>query len=69
MPEKENTEKLKTLCGLEDLAEKKSAIYSRLLMDAELAKDMEALSKRHAQRKKQIKSLYMQKAGGQVRGE
>ncbi len=64
MSEKEETELLKTLCALEDLAEKKSAIYSRLLMDTGLAKDMEELSNRHAKRKERIKALYAKQGAG-----
>ena len=39
---------------LEDLAEKKTKIYSRLLTDAELAQEMEALSNRHKIRKQTL---------------
>lgn len=45
------------LSELEDLAEKKTKIYSRLLMDAALAKDMEKLSERHQKRKSSLKTL------------
>ncbi len=48
---------LTELADLEDLLEKKTKIYSRLLMDAALAKDMETLSMRHGQRKQAIDSL------------
>ncbi len=37
---------------LEDLLEKKTKIYSRLLTDPFLAEEMELLSVRHAERKK-----------------
>ena len=42
---------LQRLSQLEDLAEKKLKIYSRLLTDTALAKDMETLSARHKKRK------------------
>ena len=48
---------LQLLAGVEDLAEKKMKIYSRLLMDAALAGDMETLAVRHAKRKTKLESL------------
>ena len=39
-------EALKRIYKAEDLAEKKMRIYSRLLMDATLAKDMESLAEK-----------------------
>ncbi len=54
--EQEN-EYLERLLALEDLAEKKTKIYSRLLMDVSLAKKMEELSARHADRKASIEKL------------
>lgn len=45
------------LITLEDLAEKKTKIYSRLLMDTALAKDMETLSNRHKDRKQALCTL------------
>ena len=48
---------LKELLLLEDLADKKAKIYSRLLMDVEKAKKMEALSARHEERKKEIENV------------
>ena len=56
MQEKENCV-LKRLAGLEDLVEKKVKIYSRLLMDAALAEDMETLASRHAKRKTTLECL------------
>ena len=51
----ENKEKVfGELAGLEDLAEKKTKIYSRLLTNMGLAKDMETLSARHAERKQAL---------------
>ena len=66
--EKDVLEKLKRL---EDLAEKKTKIFSRLLMDAALAQDLESLSARHETRKQALclllgeKSDKAQKEGSQ----
>ncbi len=54
--EKEN-EYLKNLMEMEDLAEKKTKIYSRLLIEPSLAMEMEELSKRHQKRKESIERL------------
>ncbi|MBR6703755.1 MAG: hypothetical protein IKL76_04265 [Clostridia bacterium] len=48
---------LQTLVTLEDLAEKKTKIYSRLLMDVALAKEMETLSMRHQKRRQALEKL------------
>ena len=48
---------LQALASVEDLAEKKTKIYSRLLMDAALAKEMEELSLRHQERRDALKTL------------
>ncbi len=48
---------LNKLIAIEDLAEKKTKIYARLLMDASLAKDMEKLSLRHEERKETLVEL------------
>ena len=48
---------LTRLIELEDLAEKKTKIYSRLLTDVALAKEMESLSLRHEKRKERILKL------------
>ena len=48
---------LKELMELEDLAEKKAKIYSRLLVEPSLAKEMESLSTRHKERKERIELL------------
>ncbi len=59
----ENTERsaelalLEGLAQLEDLAEKKTKIYSRILMEASLAQSMEALSLRHEKRKEKLLGL------------
>lgn len=60
MRENEKTQEelsLKMLISAEDLAEKKTKIYARLLMEASLAKEMEEVSLHHQKRKKQIESL------------
>lgn len=48
---------LKEVMELEDLAEKKTRIYSRLLVEPALAKEMENISKRHEERKERIQLL------------
>ena len=48
---------LKSLALLEEMAEKKTKIYSRLLTDVNLAKEMEALSARHQNRKNTLLAL------------
>ncbi len=53
----EETELLQQLAQMEDLAEKKTKIYSRILMDTALAKSMEELSLRHEKRKETLVSL------------
>ena len=50
-------ERLKKLIDLEDLAEKKTKIYSRLLTEVSLAKEMEALSLRHGKRRESLEKL------------
>ena len=50
-------EHLKKLLKLEDLAEKKSKIYSRLLTDMHLAESMNELSLRHEKRKEMLTEL------------
>lgn len=59
---------LAVLCKLEDLAEKKARIYSRLLTETSLAQEMEELANRHANRKRVLQSLItgesMEKDGG-----
>ncbi len=54
----EGEEFLKKLVQLEDLAEKKAKIYSRLLMDTAIAKEMEELSLRHEKRKEELVKLF-----------
>ena len=55
---------LNTLISMEDLAEKKTKIYSRLLTDTALAKAMEVVSAHHAERKQALKELLYGKAKG-----
>ncbi len=55
--EKDEKEMLITLCKMEDLAEKKANIYSRLLMDTEKAQEMERLAATHKQAKKDLEIL------------
>lgn len=64
METEERDEELKMLeriVALEDLAEKKTRIFSRLLMDAAIAKEMEGLSLRHEKRKEKLMQLLGQK--------
>ena len=56
MEEKEK-KYLQELLTIEDLAEKKAKIYSRLLMDVEKAQEMEGLAARHAARKIEIEKM------------
>ena len=56
------TELIQTLAEIEDLAEKKTKIYSRLLTEQALAEEMELLSARHAARKTRLESLAFGKA-------
>ncbi len=57
MEKKTEQAQLEELILLEALAEKKAKIYSRLLMDPHLAKKMEGLSLRHAERKESLEKL------------
>ena len=50
-------EALRRLYLREDLAEKKTRIYSRLLTEVSLAKDMEELANRHKERKTTLASM------------
>ena len=72
--EKTEAEWLKQLQEMEDLASKKSGVYSRLLIDAQLAQKMEGQEKRHKERKVALENLLYdkpknEKTAGQVRGE
>ena len=59
---------LKRLIELEDLVEKKTKIYSRLLTDVALAKEMEALSLRHEKRKERIVKLTCKESKTSAKG-
>lgn len=59
---------LQSLISLEDLMEKKTKIYSRLLMDVALAKEMEGLSLRHQSRKTELERLLYGKAKNEKGG-
>ena len=48
---------LKKMIQLEDLAEKKAKIYSRLLTDIHLAEEMKGLALRHEERKELLMGL------------
>ncbi len=50
---------LETLIKLEDIAENKTKVYSRLLTDPSLAKEMEELSSHHKKRKEKLESLLL----------
>ena len=54
-----------SLIRLEDLAEKKAMIHSRLLTSSALAQEMESIAKRHSERKKGLIRLM----GGKVEEE
>ena len=58
---------MEKLIELEDVAEKKTKIYSRLLTEPYLAKELEQLSFRHEKRREQLELLLygkVQKEGG-----
>ncbi len=65
MSENTSTERekkaLERLMSVEDLAEKKAKIYSRLLTDAALAQDMGTLAVRHEKRKETLQGLALGK--------
>ncbi|MBQ9714000.1 MAG: hypothetical protein IJV83_01620 [Clostridia bacterium] len=67
--EPRETELLETLASLEDLAEKKTKIYSRLLTETSLAQDMETLSARHAARKQLLEKLAFGKTEKEKNGQ
>ena len=50
-------EGLKRLLDLERLAERKARIYSRLLTDVRLAKELEEMSSRHESRKGTLEKM------------
>lgn len=55
--ERVENEYLESLLELEDLAEKKANIYGRLLLDVDLAKEMESLASRHKARRECLEQL------------
>ncbi len=63
------TELIKTLAEIEDLAEKKTKIYSRLLTEQALAKEMESLSDRHTQRRERLEKLAFGKSKKEEKGQ
>ena len=50
-------EVLSELIELEDLADKKAKIHSRLLTEPSIAQEMERIAKRHAERELRLKTL------------
>ena len=66
----EENRAMEKLMEVEDLAEKKVKIYSRLLTDAALAEDMKSLAQRHEKRKEELfklafgKKVKKEKKGG-----
>ncbi len=65
MDEKDEKEEtlLQTLISMEDLAQKKTEIYARLLIDVNLAQKMEGLAKRHGERKERLQKLLYGEVG------
>lgn len=57
------------LAQVEDLGEKKTKIYSRLLTEVAIAQAMEELSARHAKRKKKLEALALGKTETKSGGE
>lgn len=60
---------LERLTDMEDITEKKAKIYSRLFMDADLAKDMENLALRHQKRKERLVELTCGKSAKSKNGQ
>ena len=54
-------EGIKSLMTLEDVLEKKARIHARLLMDVDLAKEMESLAIRHENRIAMLEGLLTEK--------
>ena len=57
MEERNEDGYLQALLSIEDLAEKKTGIYARLLIEPALAKAMEELSARHKEIKERLEEL------------
>lgn len=55
----------RSIAEIEDLAEKKAKIYSRLLTETNLAEQMETLAVRHANRKQTLLA-YAGVKGGEI---
>ena len=66
---KNNQNALRVLASLEDLVEKKTKIYARLLTETSIATEMERLSARHAERKSALTALYEQRDKGDAQNE
>jgi hypothetical protein len=54
---RERNSVLENLIRMEEIAQKKTKIYSRLLIDPALAGDMESLSMRHQKRREKLTAL------------
>lgn len=65
----EEKDVLISLSGWEDILEKKSKIYSRLLTDPALAKAMEECSFRHEKRKEELLTLAFGKSAKKQNGQ
>ena len=65
----EEKDVLISLSGWEDILEKKSKIYSRLLTDPALAKVMEECSFRHEKRKEELLTLAFGKSAKKQNGQ
>ena len=63
------TELIQTLAEIEDLAEKKTKIYSRLLTEQTLAEEMESLSARHTARRDRLEKLAFGKPKNPKKGQ
>ncbi len=65
----ENQKRLLALVDWEDILEKKSMIYSRLLTDPALAKEMESRAARHKKRKEGLLALALGKMPKKKNGQ
>ena len=65
----EEKQGLTALANMEDLAEKKAKIYSRILMEPALAKAMEEVSLRHEKRKEGLRALALGKQLNKKKGQ
>lgn len=65
----ENQKRLLALVDWEDILEKKSMIYSRLLTDPALAKEMESRAARHEKRKEGLLALALGKMPKKKNGQ